>query len=75
MQLATFAQQSNAIALLAKLKSKGYNASYHKVIIKGGVFYKVVVGEAKQRDQAQQLQKQLAQAIQLNGFVVEREIS
>jgi DedD protein len=76
VQLATFSKQSNAIALLAKLKSKGYQASYHKVIVKPGVvYYKVVVGNAKQREQAQQLQKQLAQAIQLNGFIVNKAIS
>lgn len=71
VQLATFAIHNNAIALVGKLKNKGYQAQYIKVIGKNGaVYYKVVVGHAKEREQAQRLQKQLAQAVQINGFIV-----
>ncbi|OGV51264.1 MAG: hypothetical protein A3F46_03610 [Legionellales bacterium RIFCSPHIGHO2_12_FULL_42_9] len=76
VQLATFAIHSNAIALVGKLKNKGYQAQYNKVLGKNGVpYYKVVVGPAAERAQAQRLLKQLAQAVQINGFVVTKEIS
>lgn len=76
VQLATFAVQSNATALIAKLKSKGYSASYDKVLGKNGtLYYKVVVGNATARQQAQALQKQLAEAVRINGFIVAKSIS
>ena len=76
VQLATFAIHSNAIALVTKLKNKGYSAQYNKVPGKNGVvYYKVVVGNAKKRVEAQRLQKQLAQAVQINGFIVAKAIS
>ena len=43
VQLATFAVHHNAIALVGKLKNKGYQAQYHKVLGKNGVFYYKVV--------------------------------
>ena len=76
VQLATFAVQNNAVALITKLKNKGYPASLDKVTGKNGVvYYKVVVGNARERQQAQVLLKQLAQTVQINGFVVSKGIS
>ena len=76
VQLATFAVQNNALALITKLKSKGYPASLDKVAGKNGiVYYKVVVGNATERQQAQVLLKQLAQTVRMNGFVVSKGVS
>ena len=76
VQLATFAVQSNAIALVNKLKTKGYPASFDKIEGKNGqTYYKVIVGHASERQQAQRLQKQLSQAVQINGFVVSIGVS
>lgn len=69
VQLASFSQQSNAALLVAKLRQKGYVATYNKYNGKRGEFYKVVVGQL-QRDEAQALQKRLAANMQLNGFIV-----
>jgi DedD protein len=71
VQLAMFAVHGNAVALVNKLKNKGYHAQYNKVIGKnGGVYYKVVVGYAKERTQALRLQKQLVEAVKINGFII-----
>ncbi|KTD52396.1 Sporulation domain-containing protein [Legionella rubrilucens] len=75
VQLATFSQQRNAVALIARLKSKGYQARFNKVVDNKGTVYKVIVGNMKERQQAQKLQQQLASAIQLNGFVVTTRVS
>lgn len=74
IQLGSFAQKNNAIALVNKLKAKGYSANYYPVTVKGLVYYKVIAGNAVARDKAQQLQRQLAQAVQLNGFIVPRGV-
>ena len=74
VQLGSFAQRNNAIALVNKLKAKGYSANYYPVTLKGIVYYKVIAGNAVARDKAQQLQRQLAQAVQLNGFIVPRGV-
>ncbi|MCW8450921.1 SPOR domain-containing protein [Legionella quinlivanii] len=70
VQVALFVQQKNAIALVNKLKSKGFQASYNKVQSKNGIAYKVLVGQMNQKDQALKLRTQLASAMQINGFVV-----
>ncbi|KTC98079.1 SPOR domain-containing protein [Legionella erythra] len=75
VQLATFSQQRNAMALIARLKSKGYQARFNKVVDNKGTVYKVIVGNLKERQQAQKLQQQLASAIQLNGFIVTTKVS
>lgn len=72
VQLASFVQQSNAIALVAKLKKQGYVANYFRFQApqSGAIYYKVVVGGLTGKEHAQKIQKQLAQALQLHGFVV-----
>lgn len=74
VQLASFVKQSNAIALVAKLKKQGYVVNYvrFRAPQSGVIYYKVVVGGLAERDQAQKIQKQLAHALQLNGFVVDQ---
>lgn len=71
VQLATFTRQANAVTLINRLKSKGYKASLNKIATREGVIYKVIVGQTAERQKAQLLQKQLASAVQIKGFIVE----
>lgn len=76
VQLASFSQLNNAESLVERLRQQGYKASYSKITTKqGGAFYKVIVGQLNQKNDAQILQKKLASTIQLNGFVIKQEIS
>lgn len=71
VQLATFTRQANAMTLMNRLKSKGYKPSLNKITTRDGVIFKVVVGQTTEREKAQLLQKQLASAVQIRGFIVE----
>ncbi|AHE67191.1 SPOR domain-containing protein [Legionella oakridgensis] len=75
VQLGTFSLKSNAVSLVSRLRNKGYKATYTKTSNKKGDFYKVIVGELTQKEEAQHLQKQLAEQIQLSGFVVKTGVS
>ncbi|VEG90159.1 SPOR domain-containing protein [Legionella spiritensis] len=75
VQVATFSKQNNALALIAKLKKKGYHANMNKVSDEHGTFYKITVGRADEKLQAQKLQQQLINSMQLRGFIVTTEVS
>jgi DedD protein len=75
VQLASFAQQDNAKSLVSLLRKKGYRASYEKLDSKKGAIYKVLVGRVPQKDVAHTLQKELANNLQLKGFVVKTGVS
>ena len=75
IQLASFAQQSNAQSLVTRLRHQGYVASYNKFNGRQGEFYKVLVGPLNQRDDAINLQKKLVTNLQLNGFIVKTAVS
>lgn len=76
IQVATFTQRSNADILVGKLKKNGFNASCNNSKSDNGkVLYQVVVGKLKQRGKAVDLQKRLASSMQLNGFIVQTEVS
>ena len=75
VQLASFSRQGNAASLVLRLRNKGYKASYNKIINKNGAYYKVIVGDLHQRDDALRLQKQLATNMQLNGFIIKKGVS
>jgi DedD protein len=70
VQLASFAHRQNALVLVNKLKSKGYIARIDKISSKQGDQYKVFVGKSREREQALKLKNQLANGMQLHGFVV-----
>lgn len=70
VQLAYFAKQNNAVSLVNRLKTKGYKASYTKVVNKKEVFYKVLVGSLNEKNQAILLKQKLASALKMNGMVV-----
>lgn len=75
VQLASFIQVENAQALVNKLKSKGYKANYAKLVTKNGAVYKVYAGHSPEKVRAEQLKTQLANAMQLKGFVVTTGVS
>lgn len=66
VQVASFAQQDNAVYLVRTLQQKGFKASYDKQ----GSQYRVLVGALEHRQDAQYLQQQLASSAQLSGFIV-----
>ncbi len=70
IQVATFSQKSNADNLIQQLHQKGYIATYNTLSRPQGQLYQVVVGQVNQRAQAVDLQKKLANNMQLNGLIV-----
>lgn len=70
VQLATFTKRSNADYLISKLRGKGYKATYNKVATSEGPVFKVLVGHVSRKEQAQHLRTQLANAVQIRGFIV-----
>lgn len=75
VQVASLSSQHNAMTLVQRLKSRGYQAHYVVVDYPHGVHsYRVLVGRARDRQAVQQLQRQLARQMQLKGFVVQGEV-
>ena len=70
IQLAVFTHQENADFLMKRLKKMGYAADLNLIKSKNGSIYKVVVGPLNNKDNAIQLQKQLAQNTQLEGLII-----
>ncbi len=75
IQLASFSQESNARFLVARLRKQGYEASYTVYKSKKGQFYKVVAGMGSKKIEAQNLKKQIATNLQLNGYLVHTGVS
>ena len=75
VQVASFTQERNAIALVTRLKKEGFTANYSKFEGKQGLFYQVVVGQLNQKVQAVSLQKKLATNLQLNGMIIKTGVS
>lgn len=75
IQVATFVQKSNANLLVGRLRDKGFVASYNTIKGKQGDVYQVVVGKLNQRHDAVNLQKRLADNMQLNGFIIQTRVS
>ena len=75
VQVASFTQERNAIALVSRLKKEGFNAAYAKFVGKQGLFYQVVVGQLNEKVQAVTLQKKLATNLQLNGMIIKTGVS
>lgn len=71
VQLAAFSQKQNALALVARLRGKGYTAAVNQ---QGGM-YKVVVTSLGNRDRARLLQKKLAETMQMTGLIVRAQVS
>ncbi len=75
VQLASFAQLSNAQSLVNRLHSKGYKANFIKIVGKSGPVYKVYVGHSPRKLDVMKVKTQLASAMQLNGFIVNTGVS
>jgi len=75
VQLASFGQQRNADYLVARLRKQGFDASYNKINGKKGMFYQVVVGLVNQKNDAVDLQKKIANNMQINGFIIKTGVS
>ena len=75
VQLASFAQLSNAQALVNKLHQKGYKATFAKVSTRQGAIYKVYAGHSTNKVQVLRMKTQLSSAMQLNGFIVNTGVS
>jgi DedD protein len=75
VQLASFAQLSNAQSLVSRLHTKGYKANYIKASGKNGPIYKVYVGHSPSKLDVLKVKTQLASAMQLNGFIVNTGVS
>lgn len=76
VQLAAFSQRNNAKLLVNRLQGKGFKASYDKVMSKNkGSYYRVIVGQLNQKQEAELLQKRLYSQLQLHGFVIKTGVS
>lgn len=75
VQLASFAQLANAQALVNKLHSKGYKASFTRMKGQQGPIYKVYAGHSSNKTAVLKVKTQLASAMQLNGFIVNTRVS
>jgi DedD protein len=75
VQLASFANLSNAEALVNKLRSQGFTANYIKTSSRRGVMYKVFTGHSPVKSDVMKIRAQLATAMQLNGVVVNTGVS
>jgi DedD protein len=72
VQLASFSRPENADFLVKRLQKLGYDAQSSTLENKNGKIYKVVVGQLKDKNKAIELQKKLAENVQLNGMVVKQ---
>ncbi len=72
VQLASFSHSENADFLVKRLRKLGYDASSSLIESNDKKIYKVVVGQLKDKNAALELQKQLAENVQLKGMVIKQ---
>ncbi len=71
VQLGSFAQAANAMALRDKARSKGFDAFVEQVKVEGGkLAYRVRVGPEAQRERADALKLQVAKALGVDTVVM-----
>lgn len=75
VQLASFSIQRNAEKLVSRLRDQGYKARYYTVTSGDNAFYKVMVGQLDEREDAHALKEKLSESMQLHGFVVKHGMS
>ncbi|WP_133130449.1 SPOR domain-containing protein [Legionella yabuuchiae] len=75
VQIASFAVESNAKALVQQLRHKGYKATYSRSSTSKRELYKVIVGQVDKKEEAKALQQKLAESIHLKGFVIKTGVS
>jgi DedD protein len=72
VQLASFSHSENADFLIKRLRKQGYAAQSSILENKNGKVYKVMVGQLKDKHKAIELQKKLAENIQLKGMIIKQ---
>lgn len=75
VQVASFSQHDNAVALERELREAGYNAYWREASADGQTLYRVYAGPELDRDEAGALKRRLAldEAFELEGLVVPYE--
>jgi DedD protein len=73
LQVGSFSQQANALALRDRLKKSGYQASVKEVKGGGGTIHRVLVGPVSDRPAAEKLRDKLASEQKLAAMVLENK--
>jgi len=73
IQLGTFKDVSNAVALVNKLKTAGHTAYTRNITLQGKQLTAVLVGSHANKADANQLRSSLSTSLQINGIVVPDE--
>lgn len=69
VQLGSFSERANAMALRDRVRSRKYSAFVEAVATSQGTIYRVRVGPERTRARAEALQERLRKAFNLNGMV------
>lgn len=75
VQVAAFAQQGHAQALVNKLRGKAYKADLAVIGGRNGRLYKVFAGHSLNKEQALKYKAQLASAMSLNAIIINTGVS
>lgn len=70
VQVGSFSQQDNAVALRDRLRKAGFPAFVDQATAAGSTTWRVRVGPELKRENAERLQQRLQQQMQLQGIVV-----
>lgn len=70
VQVGSFSQSSNALALRDKLRGKGFTAFVEKVKAEGNTVYRVRIGPELKRQNAEKQLQRLQREMQLKGIVM-----
>ena len=70
VQVGSFSNQQNAVALRDKLRKGGFTTQVEKVRVEGKTHYRVRVGPFLERGEAEQSLKQLGEKFELGGRVL-----
>lgn len=70
VQLGSFSDRANALALRNRIRTKKYSAYVEAVTTNRGTIYRVRVGPERSRSKAEKLQSKLHKVFNLNGMVL-----
>lgn len=70
VQVGSFSQSSNALALRDKLRAKGFTAFVEKVKADGGTIYRVRIGPELKRENAEKQLKRLRRVMDIKGIIM-----
>jgi DedD protein len=70
VQVGSFSQSSNALALRDKLRAKGFTAFVEKLKSDSGTVYRVRIGPELKREKAEELRKRLKSKLRMKGIVM-----